>query len=67
MLVCVSPRRRHRRHLGFRFNRSLAFAILPPDYAAEGTKLKIKILSATYNATVVGGSPFNTENAALRG
>lgn len=52
---------------GFRINRSLALAMLRPDYAKEGTKLKIKILGTTYNATVVGESPFDTENAALRG
>jgi dimethylglycine dehydrogenase len=40
--------------------------MLRPDYAKEGTKLKIKILGTTYNATVVGESPFDTENAALR-
>ncbi|MBB3590367.1 dimethylglycine dehydrogenase [Rhizobium sp. BK529] len=51
---------------GFRVNRSLALAMLRPDYAKEGTKLKIKILGTTYNATVVGESPFDAENAALR-
>jgi dimethylglycine dehydrogenase len=51
---------------GFRINRSLALAMLRPDYAKEGTKLKIKILGTTYNATVVGEIPFVAENAALR-
>jgi len=51
---------------GFRINRSLALAMLRPDYAKEGTKLKIKILGTTYNATVVGESPFDPDNAALR-
>ncbi|MBA8834190.1 MULTISPECIES: hypothetical protein [Rhizobium] len=37
-----------------------------PDYASGGTKLKIKILGSTYNATVVGESPFDAWNAALR-
>ncbi|MGR9164055.1 hypothetical protein [Rhizobium leguminosarum] len=37
-----------------------------PDYASEGTKLKIKILGSTYNATVVGESPFDAWDAALR-
>ncbi|MDC9833597.1 hypothetical protein [Rhizobium binxianense] len=36
------------------------------DHAQESTKLRIKILGATYNATVVGESPFDAENAALR-
>ncbi|MHC2454965.1 hypothetical protein ACVMIX_001606 [Rhizobium leguminosarum] len=34
--------------------------------ASEGTKLKIKILGSTYNATVVGESPFDAWDAALR-
>ncbi|MGR4843205.1 hypothetical protein ACIPSK_11345 [Rhizobium sp. LARHSG275] len=32
----------------------------------EATKLKIKILASTYNATFVGESQFDAENAALR-
>ncbi|WP_425327228.1 glycine cleavage T C-terminal barrel domain-containing protein [Rhizobium grahamii] len=47
-------------------NRSLALAMLRPDYAKEGTRLKIKILGTTYNATVVGESPLDPDNAALR-
>lgn len=35
-------------------------------YAKEGTKLKIKILGTTYNATVVGESPFDPDLTALR-
>ncbi|RWY85076.1 hypothetical protein EHI44_16290 [Rhizobium leguminosarum] len=43
-----------------------ALAMPRPDYARQGMKLKIKILGSTYNATVVGESPFYAENAALR-
>ncbi|NKJ95069.1 hypothetical protein GFM14_26555 [Rhizobium leguminosarum bv. viciae] len=45
---------------------ALALAMPRSDYASEGTKLKIKILGSTYNATVVGESPFDAWNAALR-
>ena len=51
---------------GFRIGKSMALAMLRPQYAVEGTKLKIKILGTTYTATVVGESPFDPENAALR-
>ncbi|WP_280953221.1 hypothetical protein [Rhizobium sp. L43] len=37
-----------------------------PDSAQDGAKLKIKVLGSTYNAAVVGESPFDAENAALR-
>jgi dimethylglycine dehydrogenase len=51
---------------GFRIGKSMALAMLRPQYAVEGTKLKIKILGTTYTATVVGESPFDPDNAALR-
>ncbi|MBB3317743.1 MULTISPECIES: glycine cleavage T C-terminal barrel domain-containing protein [unclassified Rhizobium] len=47
-------------------NRSLALAMLRPDYAKEGTRLRIKILGTTYNATLVGESQFDPDNAAAR-
>jgi len=45
---------------------ALALAKPWPDYAKESTKLKIKMLGSTYNATVVGESPLDAWNAALR-
>ncbi|WHA42486.1 GcvT family protein [Agrobacterium larrymoorei] len=51
---------------GWRIGKSLALAMLSPDYAAVGTKLKIKILGDHYDAEVVGESPFDPDNAALR-
>jgi dimethylglycine dehydrogenase len=40
--------------------------MLKPEYAAVGTKLKIRILGTLYDAEVVEESPFDTENALLR-
>jgi len=47
-------------------NRSLALPMLRPDYAKEGTRLRIKIVGTTYNTTLVGESQFDPDNAALR-
>jgi Glycine cleavage system T protein (aminomethyltransferase) len=51
---------------GWRIGKSVALAMVKPDHAAEGTKLKIKILGNTYDAMVVPESPFDPENAVLR-
>jgi dimethylglycine dehydrogenase len=51
---------------GWRLGKSIALAMLKPEYAAVGTKLKIRILGASYDAEVVEESPFDTENALLR-
>ncbi|UHS56728.1 GcvT family protein [Agrobacterium vaccinii] len=51
---------------GWRIGKSLALAMLSPDHAAIGTKLKIKILSDLYDAEVVVESPFDPDNAVLR-
>ncbi|MBB4006060.1 dimethylglycine dehydrogenase [Rhizobium taibaishanense] len=51
---------------GWRIGKSIALAMLQPGYAAEGTRLKIKILGTLYDAVVVGESPFDPDNAALR-
>lgn len=51
---------------GWRIGKSVALAMVKPDYVAEGTKLKIKILGTKYDATVVPESPFDAENAVLR-
>jgi len=40
--------------------------MLRPDYAKEGTRLRIKVLGTTYNAILVGESQFDPDNAALR-
>ncbi len=51
---------------GWRIGKSLALAMLSPDHAAIGTKLKIKILGDLYDAEVVVESPFDPDNAVLR-
>ncbi|MGV1985565.1 GcvT family protein [Agrobacterium sp. 22-221-1] len=51
---------------GWRLGKSVALAMLKPEYAAVGTKLKIRILGTSYDAEVVEESPFDTDNALLR-
>ncbi|MCR4267743.1 FAD-dependent oxidoreductase [Nitratireductor sp. ZSWI3] len=51
---------------GWRTGKSLALAMLRPEQAQEGTRLEIKILGKLHPATVIGESPFDPENAALR-
>ncbi len=51
---------------GWRTGKSLALAMVQPDSAAEGTEVEIKILRDSYKATVIGESPFDGENNALR-
>ena len=51
---------------GWRIGKSIALAMLNPDCAAPGTKLKIRILGALFDAAVVEESPFDPENEALR-
>ena len=51
---------------GFRIGKSIALAMVQPEYAAIGTKLQIKILGKLFNAVVIEESPFDPENLALR-
>ncbi|WP_152045881.1 GcvT family protein [Aureimonas psammosilenae] len=51
---------------GWRVGKSLALAMLKPEFAAEGTGLDITILGKAYKATVIGESPFDPENHVLR-
>ena len=51
---------------GWRIDKSLALAMVKPEHAGEGTKLTIKILGESFEATVVGESPFDPENERLR-
>jgi dimethylglycine dehydrogenase len=52
---------------GWRVKRSLALGMVRPDLAAIGTGLDITILGKTHKATVIADSPFDPENAVLRG
>lgn len=51
---------------GWRVGKSLALAMVRPEHAAEGTELEIRILGDLHPARVIGESPFDPENAALR-
>ncbi len=52
---------------GWRVEKSLALAMVKPEFGATGTKLQIKILGDLYEATVIDESPFDGQNARLRG
>jgi len=51
---------------GFRVNKSLALAMVKPDFAKLGSELKIKILGEMFPATVIAESPYDPDNARLR-
>ena len=51
---------------GWRVGKSLALAMVGPEHAGVGTRLKIKILGRLYDATVVPESPYDPENTRLR-
>jgi dimethylglycine dehydrogenase len=51
---------------GFRVQKSLALGMVRPDHARPGTELQITILGKPFTATVIGESPYDAENAALR-
>lgn len=52
---------------GWRTGQSLALAMVRPDLAAVGTELEVVVLGQVYRATVIPDSPFDPENARLRG
>lgn len=52
---------------GWRVAKSLALAMVKPEFAFEGNELSIKILGCVHKATVIGESPFDPENLRLRG
>jgi dimethylglycine dehydrogenase len=51
---------------GWRVDKSLALAMVRPDYGAEGTELQVSILGDPYRAVVIGESPFDPSNESLR-
>jgi dimethylglycine dehydrogenase len=51
---------------GWRVNKSLALAMVKPEHASLGGKLEIKILDKLFKATVIGESPYDPDNNALR-
>ncbi|MFD1159282.1 GcvT family protein [Roseovarius aestuarii] len=51
---------------GHYLGKHLAMAIIPADYAAEGTKLTVEILGTRYEAVVIPDSPHDPENLRPR-
>ncbi len=51
---------------GWRTGKSLALAMVRPDFSAPGTELEVLVLGKSHRATVVGDSPYDPSNAALR-
>ena len=51
---------------GWRVEKSLALAMVRPEYKEIGTQMQIKILGKMYKATVIEESPYDSENAKLR-
>lgn len=52
---------------GWRTGKSLALGMVRPDLAAIGVELDIVILGRPHRAMVIGDSPFDPDNARLRG
>ena len=51
---------------GFRIGKSLAMAMVAPEFSELGTDLEIQILGYWYKATVIDESPFDPDNERLR-
>ena len=51
---------------GFRIGRSLALAMLRPEYAVAGTELTMTVLDRRHRVTVIPESPYDPENLRLR-
>ncbi len=52
---------------GHYLGKHLAMAIVPREFAAEGTKLSVEILDTRYNAIVIADSPHDPQNLRPRG
>ncbi|MDP4822835.1 MAG: FAD-dependent oxidoreductase [Aestuariivirgaceae bacterium] len=52
---------------GWRCNKSLALAMVKPEYSAVGTELEIKILDKIFKTTILPESPYDADNVKLRG
>ena len=52
---------------GWRIGKSLALAMVKPELAAAGTALTVRVLGEDFAARVIGDSPYDPDNAALRG
>ncbi len=52
---------------GWRVGKSLALAMVHPELGEPGTEVEVTILGERYRASVIPDSPFDSENAVLRG
>ena len=52
---------------GFRVDKSLALGLVKPEFSSLETDLEIEILGKRYAARVLAESPFDPENARLKG
>ena len=51
---------------GFRLDKSIALAMVKPELANVGEKLKVDILGKMYEATILEESPYDVDNKLLR-
>ena len=51
---------------GWRTRKSLALAMVQPEFAQAGTELEIIVLGKSHRASVIGENPFDAENSRLR-
>ena len=51
---------------GFRIDKSIALAMVKPNLANVGEKLKVDILGKMHEATILDESPYDSENKLLR-
>ena len=51
---------------GFRVQKSIALAMVKPEFSKTGTKLQMDILGTMHNVTVIEESPYDPENHKLR-
>jgi dimethylglycine dehydrogenase len=51
---------------GFRLGKSLALAMVRPEFSEPGRQLQIEVLGARFEATVIAESPYDPENLKLR-
>jgi dimethylglycine dehydrogenase len=52
---------------GWRTDKSLALAMVKPEFSHIGAEVVVRVLGDTHRATVISDSPYDPENKALRG
>lgn len=51
---------------GHRIEKSVALGYIKPEHAVEGTRVQVSVLGTLREATIVGESPYDPDNSALR-